>query len=155
MKKEKKLNEYQQQIAELTASWQRAQADFVNLKRQTEIDQQKSFQKVRSDLILEFLPVLDNFQLAAKHIPAELENNNWTQGIKQIEKQFESILISAGLEKIPTVGEQFDHRFHEAIESVSSDKPENEIIEETLRGYCLGDHVIRPAKVKVSGGNQK
>lgn len=147
-------SESEQKIAELTASLRRALADFANLKRQTELDQIKLAKRIKSDLILEILPVLDNFQLAAKHIPAELENNNWAQGVKQIEKQFESILTSSGLEKIPTVGEQFDHLSHEAIESVPSNQPENEIIEEIQAGYRLGDSVIRPAKVKVSGGKQ-
>lgn len=147
-------SESEQKIAELTASLQRALADFANLKRQTELDQIKISKRIKSDLILEILPVLDNFQLAAKHIPAELENNNWAQGVKQIEKQFESILTSNGLEKIPTVGVDFNHYSHEAVESVDSDKPENEIIEEIQSGYCLGDTVIRPAKVKVSSGKQ-
>lgn len=153
MPKEKKRKS-EQIITELTASLQRAQADFANLKRQTEIDQLKISRIIKSDLILEILPVLDNFQLAAKHVPAELENNNWAQGVKQIEKQFESILTSTGIEKILTVGEQFDHNLHEAVESVSSYKSENEIIEEIQAGYRLGDTVIRPAKVKVSGGKQ-
>lgn len=154
MKKEKLTKEYEQKIAELTVSWQRAQADFANLRRQTEIDQQKMSRRVKSDLILDILPVLDNFQLAAKHIPKELEGDNWVNGIKQIEKQFEMILASAGLEKIPAVGEQFDHHIHEAIESVPSEAPEDEIVEEVLSGYRLGDTVIRPAKVRVSNGQR-
>ncbi|MDO8444309.1 MAG: nucleotide exchange factor GrpE [bacterium] len=151
MPKEKKLKK-EERIIELTAAWQRAQADFANLKRQTELDQVKLAKRIKSDLILEILPVLDNFQLAAKHVPTELENNNWAQGVKQIEKQFESILTSAGLEKIQTIGQQFDHNLHEAIESVSSEQPEGEVVEELQAGYQIDSNVIRPAKVKVSRG---
>lgn len=154
MPKEKKLKK-EERIIELTAAWQRAQADFANLKRQTDLDQIKFSKRVKSDLILEILPVLDNFQLAAKHIPAELENNNWAQGVKQIEKQLENILSSLGLERIPTVGVNFNHYSHEAIESVASDKPAGEILEEIRAGYLLNRDVIRPAKVKVSNGENK
>lgn len=161
MPREKKLKftninpESEQKIADLTARLQRSLADFANLKRQTELDQIKLTKRIKSDLILEILPVLDNFQLAAKHVPAEIENNNWAQGVKQIEKQFETILTSIGLEKIPTIGQQFDHNLHEAIESVVCEQPEDEIVEELQAGYRINNNVIRPAKVKVSCGNKK
>jgi molecular chaperone GrpE len=93
---------------------------------------------------------LDNFQLAAKHIPENLENDNWAQGIKQIEKQFEDILISVGLERIQSVGEHFNPEFHEAVEEIESDKPEGEIVEEVLAGYKFDGDVLRPSKVRVS-----
>ena len=146
MPKEKKPKN-EQKIAELTASWQRTQADFSNFRRATELDRQRLAEMIKADVLLEILPVLDNFQLAAKHIPVELANNNWAEGVKQIEKQLESILTSTGLEKIPTVGQQFDHYLHEAIESVACEQPEGEIVEEVQSGYKINDNVIRPAKV--------
>lgn len=146
------VSETEQKIAELTIALQRNQADFQNYRRQSEIDKQRLIKLANEDLMMEILPVLDNFQLAAKHVPAELENNNWTIGIKQIEKQLENILESEGLHKIETIGRQFDPKFHEAIDHIKSDKPENEIVEEVLSGYAFGDEVIRPAKVKVSAG---
>jgi len=151
-KKEQLESEYQQRIAELTAGWQRTQADFTNFRRTVELDRQKLTEMTKADVLLDILPVLDNFQLAAKHIPAEIENDNWVGGIKQIEKQLESILTSVGLEKMATIGTQFDHNFYEAIVSLPSDKPEGEIIEELQAGYKLNSNVIRPAKVKVSAG---
>ncbi len=147
-------NGLEEKILELTTGWQRTQADFTNFRRQTELDRQKLAEMTKADVLLEILPVLDNFQLAAKHLPAELENNNWAQGVRQIEKQFESILASTGLEKIPAVGQQFDHNIHEAIESVASEQPVGEIIEEIQTGYQINDNIIRPAKVKVSSGQK-
>lgn len=147
-----KMVELENKIAELTAGWQRSQADFLNFKRQTESERLKLLKNASADLIMEILPVLDNFSLAAKHIPAELENNNWAIGVKQIERQLEDILSNNGLRKIETVGTHFDHNFHEAIEHVPSEKPADEIVEEVLPGYILNETVIRPAKVKVSNG---
>ncbi|MCX6808403.1 MAG: nucleotide exchange factor GrpE [Candidatus Berkelbacteria bacterium] len=144
----------EQTVAELTAGWQRAQADFQNLRRQTETDRSRLIKMANTDLMLEILPVLDNFQLAAKHVPADLENNNWAVGIKQIEKQLENILAGQGLVKIQSLGQDFNPTYHEAVEHIESDKPENEIVEEILAGYAFGDQILRPAKVKVSNGQK-
>ena len=155
-KKDKKIDpritELEQKIGELTAGWQRTQADFVNYKKQASEDKVKYCRSANGNLVYDLLPVLDNFQLAAKHTPANLENDNWAQGIKQIEKQFEDILGQEGLERIETVGQTFNPGFHEAVEHLESDKPEDEIVEEVLSGYKFDGEVIRPAKVKVSNG---
>ncbi|MEI6499264.1 MAG: nucleotide exchange factor GrpE [bacterium] len=142
----------EQKIGELTSGWQRTQADFQNYRRQTEEDRKKLIKMANVELLTDILPVLDNFQLAAKHMPLELEGNNWVIGIKQIEKQLESILADSGLEKIPALGLQFDPNFHESIESIASDRPENEVVDEISSGYKFGDTIIRPTKVRISSG---
>jgi len=149
---EPQASESEQKIGELTIGWQRCQADFTNYRRQVEEDRKKLLKMANGDLMLDILPVLDNFQLAAKHIPAELENNNWAQGVKQIEKQLETILESEGLTRIETIGAEFNPHIHEAIEHVSSDQPEGIITEEISAGYKFDEEIIRPAKVKVSKG---
>lgn len=149
---ENKLAELEQKIGELTLGWQRTQADFVNYKKQVDLDRQKLIKGANASVLEAILPVLDNFQLAAKHVPAELEGNNWTVGIKQIEKQLESILASEGLSKIETVGIHFNPHLHEAIDHVESDRPEGEIVEEIAAGYLLNGETLRPAKVKISKG---
>jgi molecular chaperone GrpE len=158
MKKDKKndpkLVELEQKIGELTNGWQRTQADFINYKKQTAEDKIKYCRSANANLVHDLLPVLDNFALAAKHIPKNLADDNWAQGIRQIEKQFEDILSSEGLEKIETVGALFDPAFHEAVEHIESDKPEDEIVEEVLPGYKFDGEVIRPARVKVSKGRK-
>jgi len=157
-KKDKKIDpriaELEQKLGELTAGWQRTQADFVNFKKQSADEKVKYCRSANANLVYDLLPVLDNFQLAAKHFPANLENDNWAQGIKQIEKQFEDILKEEGLERIETVGQTFNPEFHEAMEHVESDKPEDEIVEEVLSGYKFDSEVIRPAKVNVSNGKK-
>jgi len=156
-KKDKKIDpkivELEQKIGELTAGWQRTQADFVNYKKQAVEDKVKYCRSANGNLVYDLLPVLDNFQLAAKHTPANLESDNWAQGIKQIEKQFEDILREEGLERIETIGQTFNPEFHEAVEHLESDKPEDEIVEEVLSGYKFDGEVIRPAKVKTSKGS--
>ena len=146
----KKNKELEEKIAELTAGWQRTQADFVNFKKQSADERLKLIAGAGADIVDQLLPVLDHFQLAAKHLPKELENDNWAQGIKQIEKQFENILFENGLERIESIGQEFDPELHEAIEEAESDKPSGTIVEEILSGYKYAGQVLRPAKVKVA-----
>jgi molecular chaperone GrpE len=101
----------------------------------------------------ELLPALDNFDLAASHLPAELEGNSWAQGMQYVGQQLTQKLDDLGVKKIVPAGEEFDHNLHEAIEHVQSDKPEGIITDVITPGYQIGDRVVRPARVKVSGGS--
>lgn len=146
-----KTTELEQRIGELTAGWQRTQADFINYKKQVAEDRVRLIENASTDLIGEILPVFDNFELAAKHVPDDLKNNNWAIGITMIEKQLFEVLQNAGLSRIESMGSHFDPELHEALDEIISDKPEGEVVEEVAAGYRFGDRVIRPAKVKVSG----
>ena len=146
----KKIKELESKIAELTSGWQRTQADFLNFKKQAADERLKLISSAGADIVEQLLPVLDHFQLAAKHLPKELETDNWTQGIKQIEKQFENILFENGLARIDSVGQEFNPQIHEAVEEIESDKPAGTVVEEILSGYRYAGEVLRPAKVKVA-----
>lgn len=147
MKKEK----VKEEIEELKILLQRTQADFANYRRRNEEHKSSFVRLANEDLVSQLLPVLDNFSLAAQHIPAELEKNNWAIGMKQIEKQYEQILNLNGLEQIKTAGEDFDPVFHEAVGEEHDKKQRNGIIiQEELAGYTLNGKLIRPAKVIVN-----
>lgn len=145
-----KIESLESKIAELTAGWQRTQADFVNFKKQAADDRTRLIRVANADLIAELLPVLDNFRLASQHLPENLAGDNWAQGVQQIEKQFENILLDSGLNRIEALGKQFNPEYHEAIEEVESNKPSGEIVEEIATGYIYDDIVLRPSKVKVA-----
>lgn len=138
---------------ELEALCKRIQADFENYKKRSQKEREEFSKYANVDLILQILPIMDNFQLATKHLPKELKDDNWAQGVLQIEKQFEQVLTAEGIEEIRSIGVQFDPYLHEGIEEVVSAKPKGEVTEEILRGYKLNDKVIRHAKVKVSKNN--
>ncbi|MDD3086465.1 MAG: nucleotide exchange factor GrpE [Patescibacteria group bacterium] len=146
----KKIKELESKIAELTSGWQRTQADFLNYKKQAADERLKLISSAGADIVEQLLPILDHFQLAAKHLPKELETDNWAQGIKQIEKQFENILFENGLARIDSVGQEFNPQIHEAVEEIESDKPAGTVVEEILSGYRYAGEVLRPAKVKVA-----
>lgn len=147
-KAQKKVDE----LTEIKGLLLRVQADFDNYRKRTQKEKEEFGAYLNTDLILRIIPVMDNFQLALKHLPRELEGNSWANGIFHIERQLEQILTDEGVQKITTVGQKFDPHLHEAIEEVPSELPQHTITEEVLAGYKIKERVIRPAKVKVSNG---
>jgi len=145
-----KTKELETKNAELTAGWQRTQADFVNFRKHVEEERSRLRKDAKVDFILRILPILDNFRLSTQHLPKELENHNWAKGVQHIERQIEQILADEGVLRIEALGQDFDPTLHEAIETVKSDGPENKVIEEIQTGYRIGDVCIRPSRVKVS-----
>lgn len=140
---------YEQQIAELTAALQRERADAMNIRRN--YDQQISGLRTtaKASVIRQLLPVIDNFERALKHVPADLEGNDYVKGIQAIVKQFEKVLTDLGVEKIKTVGEVFNPHLHEAVSMDEGDGDREMVSEELQSGYKLGDDIIRHAMVRV------
>ena len=150
-KNKKKTENIEQEYKEIKELLQRTQADFMNYRRRVEEDKSNFIKLASGEVISQIVPVLDNFELAAKHVPENLEDNNWVLGIQAIEKQLEQVLLTNGLEKIVTIKQQFDPNLHEAI-SETTDKQikDNEIISEEVAGYLLNGKLLRPAKVIVN-----
>lgn len=142
------------ELEEIKGLLLRVQADFENYKKRTQKEKEEFGQYLNSDLIMRIIPTLDHFKLALKHLPKELEDNEWVKGIWQIEKQLEQTLSEEGVTEIPSVGAKFDPNLHDAIEEIKSKSPPGQIAEEILKGYKLKDKVIRHAKVKVSKGEK-
>ncbi len=149
MSKTPKLNDLQQQVADLTEALQRERADATNLRRRYD-EQLGSLQSMaKASVVRDLLPVIDNFERALKHTPADLENNDYIKGIQSIVKQFEKILTDLGVQKIKTVGEPFNPHLHEAVSMEEGDGDQEMVSEELQAGYVLGDQVLRPAMVRV------
>jgi len=142
-------NDLQQQVADLTEALQRERADATNLRRRH--DEQVAGLKnvVKANVVRDLLPVIDNFERALKHVPAELEGNDYIKGVQGIVKQFEKTLAEIGVERIATVDELFDPRYHEAVSMEEGDGTEEVVSEELQAGYKLGDEIIRHAMVRV------
>jgi len=149
MSKKPTVQELQKQIADLTEALQRERADAVNIRRRHEEQITGLRDLVRTRVIEELLPVIDNFERALKHVPAELTDNDYIKGVGGVVKQFEQTLQQMGVERIKTVGEVFDPSLHEAVGMEEGDGEVEVVYEELQPGYRLGDTVIRHAMVKV------
>lgn len=139
----------QQQVDELTEAVQRERADAVNLRRRHEEQIVGLKNTIRANVVRQLLPVIDNFERSLKYIPADLTENEYVKGIQVVVKQFEKTLADLGVQRIKTVGELFDPRWHEAIMMEEGDGTQEVVSEELQAGYHLGDEVIRHAMVKV------
>jgi molecular chaperone GrpE len=147
----KKLEETEKLKNEYLAGWQRARADLINYKKE-EMERVGSFIKIAQEgLILEFLPILDNFDIAEKKIPNNLKENENVKGLLQIKQQILDFLKKKGVEEIKSVGEKFNPAYHEVVGEVDTDEFETgTIVEEVQKGYKINGRVLRPAKVRVA-----
>jgi molecular chaperone GrpE len=139
----------QQQIAELTDALQRERADVMNVRRRHEEQVAGLKNVVKANVVRDLLPVVDNFERALKHVPKELEGNDYIKGVGGVVAQFEKTLADMGVERIKTVGEPFDPKYHEAVSMEEGDGTTEVVSEELQAGYTLGDEVIRHAMVRV------
>lgn len=148
-KKSVDLKQLQQQVNDLTEALQRERADSENIRRRHD-DQLISIKNVvKANVVRELLPVIDNFERALKHIPKDLEGNEYVKGVQGVVKQFEKTLADMGVQRIATVGQVFDPRLHEAVSMEEGGGTVEVISEELQAGYTLGDEVIRHAMVRV------
>jgi molecular chaperone GrpE len=145
---EQELTELLQKVGELTEALQRERADATNIRRR-HVEQLAGLKDmVKAGVVEELLPVIDNFERSLGHVPDDLADNDFVKGVSAVVKQFEKTLTDIGVERIKTVGEQFNPHVHEAV-SVDGEG-DNEVVSEELQaGYKLGNQVIRHAIVKV------
>jgi molecular chaperone GrpE len=149
---EEELAAEKQKAAEYLASWQRTQADFINYKRRTEEERAEFNSYANANLVLGILPVLDDLERAIEAMPSRIAKSEWAEGIRLVERKFQTILQGMGVIPMISVGEAFDPNIHEALRQSSG--PEGIIIEEFQKGYMMGARVLRPAKVVVGNGSK-
>lgn len=149
MSKKPTLKEAEQKIAELTEALQRERADTENIRRRHDEQITGLRNLVKANVVRELLPVIDNFERSLRHVPKELEKNEYVRGVQGVVKQFEATLQQMGVERIKTIGQVFDPVLHEAVAMEESDGTVEVVSEELQAGYRLGDEIIRHAMVKV------
>jgi len=144
------LTEEKNKAETYLANWQRAQADFANYKRRSEQEKEEISQFVKSVLMLNLLPVLDDLERALVSVPPRVAKLSWVDGIRLIERKFWANLETQGLSHIKAIGEPFDPNLHEA--AMADKGKEGIVIGELQKGYKFGDKVIRPSMVVVGNG---
>lgn len=149
-KLKRKLEQAETKAKEYLNRWQRAQADFANLRRRDEEAKSEFLKFANEGLLLEFLPVLDSFDIAISTDPEVAVN------IKPIYRQILSVLEAHGLKVLKSEGEIFDPHFHESVEiiGVKDRLEDHRVLEVMQKGYILSGKIIRPAKVKIGEFNE-
>jgi molecular chaperone GrpE len=125
----------------------RLQAEFENARKRSERERLEFRDYAVGNAVEQFLPVLDNFELALKSTGSAEQLRS---GVELIVKQMEEILRQMQVIPVPAVGEAFDPRLHEALGSVErEDLPDQHVAEEIRRGYKLRERLLRLALVRV------
>jgi len=147
---EEQLSKAKEDAQKFRDNWHRAEADFQNYKRRTEQEREELRRFGNVSIIINLLPVLDDFERAFKSLDSRLAGLSWFDGILLIYRKLRQLLENAGVSPIEVEGQAFDPRFHEAVAHIEGE--EGKVISEVQRGYKLHDRVLRPAMVVVGKG---
>lgn len=142
----------QKNIDELTADLQRTRADFENYRKRVEAEKTLARDAGASTTILKLLPVIDTIERAISHMPDDLKEHKWAQGISALGKNLEKSLDGMGIKRIDaTQGVDFDPDLHEAIQFDEDAEGEKEVVDAELQaGYMLHGRPIRHSMVRVT-----
>jgi molecular chaperone GrpE len=131
----------------------RLQAEFDNARKRQEREKQEFRDYATGSVVEQFLPVIDNFALA---LTANASAEQMRTGIELILKQMDEILRQLQVQAIPTIGQPFDPRVHEALGSVERDDvPDHSIVDEIRKGYRIRERLLRPAMVRIANNSKQ
>jgi molecular chaperone GrpE len=142
-----RLDEEKSKAESYLANWQRAAADYQNLKRRAEKEREEYGRLATAALVINILPLLDDLERALMSVDIRLAGLTWVDGIRLIYRKFQAVLEAAGVSEIKAEGETFDPNLHEAV--MYGEGEEGKVVAEVQKGYRLGDRVIRPVMVVV------
>jgi len=130
--------------------WMRKTAEFDNYRKRVERERREQADQKVTDLLLELLPVVDDFDRALTMDAGE-GGVAYRKGIELIHAKLNDLLRRHGVRPIESLGADFDPNVHQAVIHESSpEHREGEVIGELARGYTLGERLLRPAMVKVA-----
>jgi molecular chaperone GrpE len=164
------LVEMTRQRDEYLDALQRLKAEFDNFRKRIARDQESSQQRATEQLVKQLVPVLDDLERALEAAtespvpdsgPVEGVRGNrevppvgdatLLDGVRLVHRALSDALARAGLVEVSTEG-RFDPHTQEALLAQPSEHDEGQVIQVLQKGYKLGDHVLRPARVVVSAG---
>jgi molecular chaperone GrpE len=150
------LKRLEGEVKELRDGLARRQADFENYRKRMERERSDTFNRVVVDIAAKLLPVLDNLKRAldteaSVEASESDEFRHFLSGVDLIYKQLNGVLDALGVKPVLAEGEIFDPHLHEAVVTEPTDDYEPDtVIQEIVRGFRVGDKLIRPALVKVA-----
>lgn len=140
-REENPCSELEEKIADIDNKYRRALADYQNLEKRVREEKSEWIKGANTALLQRFLPLLDTLTLASSH--------SEDKTLAVVSSMFTDVLKNEGVEKIETIGKQFDPTIMEAVEIVSGD--DNIVVSEKRAGYTLYGKLLRAAEVAVGG----
>jgi len=147
------LESLREESARHYAGWQRAQADYENLKRRSAQDVRDRVQQSQRAILLDLLDLADDFERANREAPAEDANADdpWRQGVELISQKLNALLLRQQVKRIETIGQSFDPDYHEAVGQLPGQR--DEIVAVLRTGYTVGSRILRATQVMVGDGS--
>ena len=147
------LEALRQESARNYAGWQRAQADYENLKRRSAQDVRDRVQLSQRGILLDLLDLADDFERANREAPPEETDADdpWRKGVTLISQKLNALLDRQQVKQIDTVDQQFDPEVHEAVGQLPGQH--DEIVAVLRTGYTVGSRVLRATQVMVGDGS--
>ena len=148
---EQKCEELEARNNDLNDQFLRKAADFENFRKRMNREKQEITEFANQNLLLDLLPVIDDFDRAIKSAETSRDFTSFYEGVTMIEKQLTNQLENKwGLKRFDSEGQPFDPNRHEALQMErAAGITEAVVKDDFVKGYFLRDRVIRFAKVKV------
>ena len=146
------LKAAQNEARDSLTALQRSRADYVNLKKELDEVRDSVKAKTTERVIMDFLPVLDSFDMAMGNVDAwNAVDANWRVGVEYIYNQLKTTLDNHGIVAIDAVGVEFDPNLHEPMKTQETEdaSQDHKIAQIIQKGYKMEDKIIRPARVVV------
>ncbi|MBE9662748.1 nucleotide exchange factor GrpE [Mucilaginibacter myungsuensis] len=139
------------ELAQANDKYLRLYAEFDNFRRRTREERTELLKTAGKEMVVAMLPVLDDFERAAKAMENSTDVNAVKEGVALVQHKIKNILGQKGLTEMEAVGQPFDADIHEAITSIPAptDDMKGKVIDQMEKGYYLNDKVVRFAKVIV------
>lgn len=136
---------------ECLEGWQRIKADYLNARKNEEIEKQTAINRRTENIIKEFLEILDALDSALKGEDFKRLEENHKKGIEAIFQKFLKIIECYNVKPFSSINEKFNPERHEALSTKETNEKEkdNIVLEEFQKGYIINNKILRPAKVKV------
>lgn len=149
---ERQVEGLKAQLEDRTSQYMRIAADFENYRKRTNKEKEELEVHITGNTVTELLPVVDNFERARSQIKPQSEAEMTIhKSYQSVYKQLVECLKRLGVSAMRTEGQEFDPNLHEAVmREPTHAQPEGTVMEEFVRGYLLGERVLRHAMVKVA-----
>jgi len=140
-----------EQVQALKDQFLRLQADFENFRKRQAAEKEQLSEKNTAKVVEEFIPLVDNFELARQQVKCETEGEDKiNQAYQGLYRQMVDTFRRLGVDAVPTVGVQFDPAIHDAVmREPRDDVTDGEVVKEFRKGFSIRGRLVRPAMVAV------
>jgi molecular chaperone GrpE len=145
------LKAVEEKLAEMQDKYIRLSAEFDNYRKRTLREKIDLSKYAGESLLLNLIPIMDDFERALKHIDSAADSDALKNGIDLIYIKFGEFLKQNGVKEIESLNKNFDVDIHEAVAKtqVQEDDQKGKVVDVLQKGYYLQDKVLRFAKVVV------